>query len=274
MFFPAALVSVWMVLLSVFLGFSLARMSGIPLSTALIGAATGGVNEMAVFALSMNYDAATITIISVTRLVVVLVLTPWLAEKWTARLARGSLGKTRPRIAPAAAGARKSVTPAGICALAILSVAGGFLFERLKIPAGFMLGSMFFAGAYFLASDAGIEMPDLAVHAVQIGLGIAIAERFGSEQLAYLSNPRFAASLFACTALSLAATLILAFLLQKTTKLDPLTCLLSTSAGGLSQMILVSEEMKADSLTVSVLHLARYLVIVYCMPVIIKLILP
>jgi membrane AbrB-like protein len=106
--------------------------------------------------------------------------------------------------------------------------------------------------------------------AAQIGLGIAIAERFGPQQLARLANARFFASLIACTSISLAGTVLLAYFLHKGTKWDPLTCLLSTSAGGLTQMIAVSEEMKADSLIVGILHLTRYLVIVYCMPIIIR----
>jgi membrane AbrB-like protein len=271
--YPALLVSIWMVLLSIFLGFLLTWLSGVPLSTGLIGAATGGVNEMAIFAISMHYDAATVTIISATRLVTVLVLTPWLATKWTENLNGGARKNSTEAKDAEITLLTKKITGNGICLLMICSVFGGYLFEMLKVPAGFMLGSFFFSGLFSLVSDMSWNIPPAAVNAAQIGLGIAIGEYFGPQQMRYLLDIRFIASLAACTAFSIMATLTCAFLLQKITKWDPLTCLLSTSPGGLSQMIVVSEEMNADSLIVGILHLARYLVIVSCMPVIIKLVL-
>lgn len=63
---PALLVSVWMIALSMISGVLLFTISGLPLSTALIGSVTGGVSEMAIFALSRHYDVATITVIGVT----------------------------------------------------------------------------------------------------------------------------------------------------------------------------------------------------------------
>jgi membrane AbrB-like protein len=274
MVLPAIFISVWMIVLSILSGFLMARISSIPLSTGLVGTTTGGVNEMAIFALSMNYDVATVTIISVTRLITVLALTPWLAKRWARRLSgdanyEGGGTPARSKISDSISSTK--ITFFGICILTACSVFGGYLFEFFKVPAGFMLGSLFFSGIFTMISDFDYDIPVYIVNAVQIGLGIAIAKYFGPEQLGYLTNPRFITSLLICTAFSISATLVLALLVQKATKWDPLTCLLSTSAGGLTQMTVVSEEMGADSLAVGILHLTRYLVIVSCMPVIIKL---
>ena len=273
MIFPALLVSVWMVVLSVFMGFFISWLSGMPLSTTLTGAATGGISEMAIFAMSMNYDVATSTMLQVFRLVVVLALTPWIVKKGAEKLGYvNDEAQSHDNELPAVQ--MLNISKGGILALAAVSATGGFLFEALHIPAGFMLGSLFFTSIYFLVSNRRMKMHNYILYAVQIGLGISIAEHFKPGQFTFQAGGSFLLSVFACIVITLIGSTLLAFILYKLTGWDPLTCLLSTSAGGITQMTLVSEEMKADSLKVGMLHLVRYLAIIYCMPIIIKLILP
>lgn len=271
---PAVLISVWMIALSVVGGYLLAHMAGLPLSTALIASSAGGVSEMAIFALSMNYDAATITIISVSRLVAVLVVTPWVAKRWSERMrarAQGEAIYAKPGYCDVDGIPLMSRCETAV--LALLSLAGGWLFDRLGTPAGFMVGALFISGLLSLLSGKLCRFSPKVLAAAQIGIGVTIAQQFGPEQLAYLGNPRFVLSILFCGAFSILATLTLGVILQRMTGWDPLTCLLSTCAGGLSQMVVVSEEMKADSLTIGILHLARYLAIISCMPFLIRFLL-
>jgi membrane AbrB-like protein len=272
MMMPALLVSAWMVILSISGGYFFSWMSDLPLSTSLIGSSMGGVNEMAIFALSLNLDVATITIISVTRLVSALVITPWIARKWAARLRERGAGAYRER----ARGEFKespSLPRAGVVCMAALSVAGGVAFDAAGIPAGFMIGALCASGAFTLISGRGYCIHPKLIVAAQIGLGIAIAREFGPEQIGYLTNPKFLCSLVVCNTLTNGANLLLAVILQRTTGWSPITCLLSTCAGGLSQMVVVAEEMDGDPLTIGLLHLARYLAIIFCMPFIITMVL-
>jgi membrane AbrB-like protein len=157
--------------------------------------------------------------------------------------------------------------------MALMSAAGGWLFDAYGVPAGFMLGALCTSGAFSLISGRTYEISPRVVTVAQIGLGLAIAERFGPEQIGYLTDAKFLTALVSCNVLVTALNLLLAVILQKMTGWAPLTCLLSTCAGGLSQMVVVAEEMKADSLTIGVLHLTRYIAIISTMPFIIRLML-
>jgi membrane AbrB-like protein len=262
---PAALICLWMLVLSVTGGCLLAFLSGLPMTTAMIASTTGGVSEMAIFALSMNYDVATVTMISVTRLIVILILTPPLAAMWSKkqRLAGRSFSsptgkeKTEQTL---------SMNSREISLTAVLAALCGFLLDRFHVPAGFMLGAMCASGFVSLYTGHRCGLSAKLTLVAQIGIGVAIARHFGPDHAAYLMNRRFLAAIFISGAYTITFTLLLGYLIHRMTGWEPLTCLLSTSAGGLSQMIIVAEEMKADSLTVGILHLARYLVIILSMP--------
>ena len=270
MVLPAVLVSVWMVLLSVVGGKLLSLLAGIPLSTALIGTTTGGVSEMAIFALSANYDVATVTVLQVTRLSMVLVSIPWIVKKWSAHSSGSAAADfSHPELGGLAE--TKAMSGVGIAATVLSAFAGGLLFNHLGVPAGMMLGALAGSALCVLAFDRIYPFPAPLLALAQIGIGIAISRQFGPEQIAYLTNPRFVASMLAVSALNIAATLLLAYIVQRMTRWAPITCLLATSAGGLSQMVIIAEEMGADALTVGMLHLARYLAIVSVMPFLITM---
>lgn len=272
---PALLVSIWMILLSIASGQILALLANIPLSTALIGCTTGGVSEMAIFALSKEYDVATITVIQTFRLAGTLALTPWLARKWSARLqGRGALFPSAESVQVMKGGSIDFFPRNEMFGLLALATAGGLVFHLYGVPAGAMLGALVFSGAACIVRNKTYLFPQKITSAAQIGIGIAIAQQFGPDQVEMLTNIRFLLSTVASTGFIIAGTLLLGFILQKMTGWNPLTCLLSTSAGGLSQMVIVAEEMNADSLTIGILHLARYLAIVSCMPFLITYLLP
>lgn len=263
----AVLVSVWMILLSIASGKLLALLADIPLSTALIGCTTGGVSEMAIFALAKNYDVATITIIQTFRLAGTLALTPWLAKKWSKRL-----DLKEPRIAAAGDVRKKSGQTTGgfsgreMLILVLLAAASGLIAQALGVPAGAMLGALALSGAFCVAFNKTYAFPPKLTAAAQIGIGIAVGQQFGPSQIIILTNARFLFSVVVSTGFIVAGMLGLSYVLHKMTRWPPLTCLLSASAGGMTQMVVVAEEMNADTLTIGILHLARYLAIVSYMP--------
>lgn len=267
---PATLISAWMIALSIASGLLLSFLADMPLSTTLIGSATGGVSEMAIFALSKNYDVATITIIGVTRLVAVLILTPWVAHHWSARLKRAEDGRRKPAWDVATSQRETGKLSGGeIAFVAFLSVVSGVLLNIAGVPAGLMIGALCASSLSTLSVNKTFDFHPGVHAAAQIGIGIVIARQFGPEQLAYLTQGRFIVSLLLSTGFIVLATLVLAYILQRITGWEPLMCLLASSAGGLSQMIMVAEEMHSDSLTIGLLHLARYFAIIMLMPLLI-----
>jgi|GEM_PF-618941 len=271
--YPAILVSVWMILLSLASGYFLAFIADIPLSTALIGCTTGGVSEMAIFALSKNYDVATITLIQTFRLVGALALTPWLARKWSAKLGGDSGdmpigGAKNDRALRVARFSR-----AEMAVLVALSGAASLFVSNLGVPAGAMLGALAASGAMCVIMNKTYSFPPRITMAAQIGIGIAVGKQFGPSQISTLTDARFLFAVGVSTAFIMAGMLLLSWILHKMTRWPPLTCLLSASAGGMTQMVVVAEEMKADSLTISILHLARYLTVISYMPFLVSFLL-
>ena len=256
---PACLICVWMLGFSFFSGWLLNRISSLPLSTTLIGSAPGGVSEMAVFAMSQGYDVATITFIQVFRLIFVLLLTPLIARHWSAKHPH----IVTPSPIPVTATAPKANVPMVI----LFACLGGWLGVQLKIPAGDMLGSMMGTALVGLSTGKEIPFPAWVRNGAQIGIGLSIAQRLGPESLTQLRP--LLLPLIAPTFLIVISSLLLAVVLQRLTRWDMLTCLLSTSAGGLSQMIVIAEETEADSLTVGVLHTARFLSVISLMPILV-----
>ena len=260
---PACLICVWMLGFSFFSGWLLNRISSLPLSTTLIGSAPGGVSEMAVFAMSQGYDVATITFIQVFRLIFVLLLTPLIARHWSAKHPHIAT----PSLTPIAD--EKTTAPkANVPMLVFFACLGGWLGVQFKIPAGDMLGSMLGTALIGLSTGKEIPFPAWVRSWAQIGIGMSIAQRLGPESLMQLRP--LLLPLIAPTFLIVISSLLLAIALQRLTRWDMLTCLLSTSAGGLSQMIVIAEETEADSLTVGVLHTARFLSVISLMPILVE----
>jgi membrane AbrB-like protein len=228
---------------------------------------------MVIFALSMHYDVATVSIISVSRLIVILVITPMLASAWSRRLSANGEKFFSPGLDAGGMNAPPGMTRVETAVLVVIALAGGLLMNSARVPAGFMLGAMCASGALSLYTGHRCSLSPKLTVAAQIGIGITIARQFGPQHSAYLMDPRFVFSILASGAYTILATLALGYFIQRMTGWDPLTCLLSTSAGGLSQMVLAAEEMNADSLTIGILHLARYLVIVLSMPFLITFLL-
>ena len=260
---PACLICVWMLGFSFFSGWLLNRISSLPLSTTLIGSAPGGVSEMAIFAMSQGYDVTTITFIQVFRLIFVLLVTPFIARQW-------SIKHPQMETAPPLPVYGKAVTTpkANVPLLILFACLGGWLGAWLKIPAGDMLGSMTGTALIGLTTGKEIPFPVWVRNWAQIGIGMSIAQRLGPDSLTQLRP--LLLHLIVPTLLIVASSLLLAVMLQRLTRWDMLTCLLSTSAGGLSQMIVMAEETEADSLTVGVLHTARFLSVISLMPLLVQ----
>ncbi len=268
---PTILVCCWMIGTSIVAGALLAWTSHTDLPSAMIGSATGGVTEMAIFALSQNYDVATVTFVQVFRLVIVILVTPLIARIWRRRIGE----RLAPRESCAARTSPDDLGPpcepfgmADLAVVAFFSIALGMFFDHLHVPAGPLFGGMIAVGAVGLARNRTTPFPTWLRNAAQIGLGFAIAQRFDHATLALL--PRLLVPLLLPTAFLLTSSVVLALLLQRVSGWDVMTCLLSTSAGGLSQMVVIAEEYGADPLKVGILHTIRYLTIIAVMPFLIS----
>jgi membrane AbrB-like protein len=257
---PVVAQTAGMLLLSLLCGYVMRFMSvqagaEVPLTTALISGAAGGITEMSAFGMSVDADVAVIVFIQLFRIVIFLALVPYISKI-------GDQGRfVRIEASDAAiAPFRKRDYAVMLCA----ALLGASLAYRFRLPAGAMLGAIAACGAYAISVGRRYAYDHRIRWAAQICLGLAMGQRITPKIVSHLGALILPA--IAVTAVMLAGSLALAFLLRKTTGWDVTTCLLCAAPAGLSQITVYAEEVGADSLTATVFHTARVVGIVAIYP--------
>lgn len=138
-----------------------------------------------------------------------------------------------------------------------IGFAVGFVFYKIKVPGGMMVGSIIGVSAFNIISGQAY-MPEAAQQISKIIAGAFIGCSVSREdllQLRYIYKPA-AAMLSALLALSL----LMGFIIYKLTALDLLTALLCAVPGGISELPLIANDMGADPAKVAVMQFARMVV--------------
>ena len=276
---PAFIISGGMHFLSLAGGTLLYWFSDLDMATAFLGSTTGGIAEMALLAMSLGADTASVTLLQVFRLLAAILVTPTVCRKWTEWQNRKDENASSPALAKAAeksrptalsddeddlpAAARQFSLPKLLLLLSI-ALAGGLIGFFLRMPVGLLTGAMFaVAAAGLMGLELGRVPPILRTMA-QIGIGVVIASSVTLSTLRQFTL--LAGPVILLTGIMVLCSIALAVLLHKMTGWDYPTCLLSTSLGGLSQMSIIAEEMGADPLKVSILQTVRLVSILMVLP--------
>ena len=274
----AFIISGGMLFLSLAGGALLYWVSDLDMPTAFLGSTAGGIAEMALLAMSLGADMASVTLLQVFRLLTAILLTPLVCRKWTEWQTRKE-GKTSYPVCPSALEKNRSSAlsdddelPAAtpqfslprLFLLFTVALAGGLAGFFLRMPVGLLTGAMFSVAA---AGLMGLEMgrvPPILRTIAQIGIGVVIASNVTLSTLRQFTL--LAGPVILLTGIMVLCSIGLAVLLHKMTGWNYPTCLLSTSLGGLSQMSIIAEEMGADPLKVSILQTVRLVSILVVLP--------
>lgn len=278
---PAAVVAVWSLVITFLLGYFVYRATALSLPTAVLSASPGGAPEVSILALSVNADVTTVTVIQMARLFAVLLLTPLISKKYhpgSKALSEKITSKQLQTLSVESAVPiqnntnhhirgfiRRLINPG--LGIAIL---GGFLFYYLKVPAGFMVGSMIAVGASSMSGFKIAALPVQVRTVAYIGIGVLIGQYFTREALVNIAEIYpvvlllTGSMLLSCAALAVAISKLMGWNLS--------TCLLATAPGGLITLTAIAEDMNADPLKVSLLHMSRLITIKLTLPLVIILI--
>ncbi|MDF2678458.1 MAG: rane-spanning protein [Bacillota bacterium] len=136
----------------------------------------------------------------------------------------------------------------------IIGLIGGYVFLKLKVPGGMMVGSIVLITLFNINTDV-IYMPTVAKTIAQIIAGAFIGsgiEKDDLYRLKYITKP-------ALTLVSgmLILNIITGFLIYLTSPLDLVTALMCSVPGGMSDIPLISADMGADSSKVAVMQFVR-----------------
>lgn len=249
-----------MLVVSLLCGYTLYWMSDIPLKTALISGAAGGINEVIIFGMSVDANVAVIAFIQLFRIVIFLALIPYLSlisEKIAGK-------KTPTRIDAEKRTPLFRLSKNEYALLVICAMIGAWTGQWLRIPAGTMLGAMFASGLFAIVRNKTYGFDVRVRFAAQITLGLAMGQRVTPEIVGQLATLLWPAVVV--TFVMLIGSTFLAILLYKTSDWDLTTCLLCASPAGLSQITTFAEELGVDSFTASVFHTVRIIGIVSLYP--------
>lgn len=258
---PTVFSAAWMIALSLFSGYVFHLTSGISLSSAMLGSAAGGISEMSIIALAMGADVAVVLFVQVFRFITIVMVTPFIAKAWANR---------HPHVRTESCAVSDRSGHFDYALIVIFAFAGGALGKWLGFPAGDMLGATVGAAAAVLSRGCAPQFPLRLRTAAQIGLGAAIAQNLTHDTIIVLGD--IFLSLIVPTLILLLGTFVLVWIMMKFFGMDFVTSLLATSPGGLSQMVIMADELGADSLRIASMQLVRLLAIISILPHLINLI--
>ena len=253
------LASAWWLSLPLGLGWILHRFFGMDLATALLGTVPGGLAEMSLLALTFSADAALVAIMQFCRLAAAMATIPFVAKKFSPA---GEAPSTPRAERPGKPEKKRALGPLALTLS--LAVVGGVIGNGIGVPAGAFIGSLALTGT---ASYLGLPLappPRIARELAQLGLGAIIGLAATAETMRLLMDV-FLPTL-AVTAVMLLWGFALALMVRRLSRWDLMTCLLATSPGGITQLAAISEDLGADPLRVSLLHLVRLSVIYLILP--------
>jgi hypothetical protein len=267
MVWPALLVSSWWILSGLGLGWVLHHLTHLDLITALVGSTAGGLVEMSTLSVSLGADAAIVTVLQFFRVSTILVAVPLLGPKlfpagaWRRDAAVTASSGPPPPPSPLSHADRGLIGQGGIL---VLAAGAGLGLHALGLPAGGIMGATLGVGAARVLGFSYTEPRDEIRLAAQLGLGSIIGLNFTADTLASLVQIALPVAIL--TSVVLVNGFALAAVLRRLTGWRLETCVVSTSAGGLTQMSMIAEDFGADPVVVSLLHLVRLVAILAVTP--------
>ena len=248
-----AVVILLVMAVSTSLGWLLARWQVLPGTTAIWGASPGGASAMVLMSDAYGADMRLVAFMQYLRVVFVATLASVVAAVWTS----GSDG------AAAVVWFPPVDWPAFAETLAVI-VAGAVLAQRLRIPAGALLGPLALGVVLQGTGLLKIELPPWLLAMSYALIGWTIGLRFTRQILAHAARavPLLTAAVLVLIALcgGLAAMLVV------TVGVDPLTAYLATSPGGMDSVAIIAATTNVNVPFVMAMQACRLIVVLVASP--------
>lgn len=138
--------------------------------------------------------------------------------------------------------------------------AGGFVCQRLNLPASWLIGSMVVSAVFAMKEWGSIKLHRNVYLLIQATIGISLSGTFSTSSLKVLSQHWMPVGLV--VVLMLVFTILNALYLIIFARLNPATAMLGSLPGGAGEMTAISESLGADPRLVSVIQYVRLLIII------------
>lgn len=249
---------------SILAGTLISHVTELDFATAFLATAPGGTQEMTLIAADVGGDPSKVALMQVIRVFFAISFLPTLIRI----ICEKKAGKHRDEKEALSSGALKENPKALSIWWNYLLVIGaglllGRLFDHLGVPSGSMIGAMV---ATVLLSAVHIEpyIPRSCIFGIQVFSGAYIGSTIVREQVLDLWKIAVPV-LIMVIALSL-VNVVLGLLMAKVSSVDIQTAMYACAPGGLSDMVIIANDMGADSAKVTALHVLRIIMVVSIYP--------
>lgn len=150
----------------------------------------------------------------------------------------------------------------------LAALVGAWIFERLEVPAGALIGAMVAVAAVNLFGSSTVPLPDWARFLSFAALGWLLGQAFTRETLLSLKESIVPVAIIV---VSLLTATVLITLVLRTLGVDLATAFLASSPGGISQMGAIAADLGANAPVVVTAHLVRVITVVVFAPLVAKL---
>jgi membrane AbrB-like protein len=257
------LAAVWLAALTVLATMALCGL-GIDKTTAIFAATPGGITEIALAAMSLGADTFAVTILQLSRMLFTVTLIPFLARRSSGKTGEKPLAQPTSETPAQALPKALPPQPLDWVLLAGLGAFSAWLFGLLRVPASNLVGPMLMVGSYTWIRKRNLKVHKNLQKLVQVGVGGLVGLSISRESI--LGLPSYILPILCLDLIILGGCILLAYVLNKLTGWDLLTCLIATAPGGLSLMTLLSIEMGADSNRVVVFQVLRMVLVLLLTP--------
>lgn len=145
---------------------------------------------------------------------------------------------------------------------------GGFVGNKLRLPAGTFMGSMFAVGLTQYYNLLSLERSVILIFLIQLLLGFSLGVSFSSIDKAQFK--KLTQVLIIVTFGVLLMTFGIGYLLSLFTYLDLRTLFLATAPGGLAEMSIIAKSIDLNPPVVAIFHVIRLIVVLFVFSIILK----
>ena len=157
-----------------------------------------------------------------------------------------------------------------IIILLITSIILIFIFDKIKVPAALLSGTLVASGILQITEIASYKLPDESINFCLLILGASVGCRFAEKTIKEVAKNSFHS--LVATALLVILGLLAAFVATFFVDNNFLTLILSFCPGGIYEVAVIAIAFELDPNFVAFHHIIRLLIILFMIPVILKIV--
>ncbi len=151
-----------------------------------------------------------------------------------------------------------------------VGLVGGLIGQKLKIPAGALMGAMVAVILVKVIMKSEYELPKNVVFLLQVLVGVMVGATFHPSLLTTFH--KIIIPVVASTLILVTTGVLIAFLFTKLGLVDIGTGYLGTSPGAMTVLLVLSLESNVNATVITCFHLFRVIFVILTAPLILKLI--